>query len=533
MHKTMTSRGQVDRGATKPTLVRRVLLALAFVLAVVTVWTALPARAGAAGVYWGAYIKGTTYGYADAPFDARSIDAFESHAGKRASIVHWGQPWYWGTQGGYQPFRRDEVEKVRLRGSIPMITWTSTDQDKGGSLNQPDFRLINIINGQHDAYLHQWARDAKAWGYPMYVRFDHEMNGNWFNWSEKQNGNAPGEFVLMWQHVVDVFRQEGATNVTWVWAPNRTWAAAPLTLASVYPGAGYVDWVGLSAYNWGTNPAKPRNAWQDFNAVFKETYDAFLALAPDKPIMIAETASSEYGGSKSAWIMDALRTQLPLNYPRIKALVWFNWNAPATYGNMDWVIESSAAATSGFAAGIASSYYADNAFSTLPQLTKVAPLPDPPPPPTNLLRNGSFEATGTSPWYAPWTVRNDLGATIVRETSGAVGAASLRFDLPTSSAVTPWAVQVRQAGAALTAAVPYTVSFWGKASAARSVSVLLQASTSPWTVYLTRSPSLTTSWVKYSYTFSAPASDPTAMIAVNVAQASGTVWIDDVTLSLQ
>lgn len=478
-------------------------------------------------------MNGSRYGFADAPFDTRTIDTFASHSGKSPSIVHWGQPWYWGSRGGYQPFQRTEVEKVRLRGSIPMITWTSTDHDLGGSVNQGNFQLGDIIGGRHDAYLRQWADSAKAWGYPLFVRFDNEMNGNWFAWSEKKNGNSSGQFVQMWRHVVDIFRQEGATNVTWVWAPNRTWDTAPLSLSSVYPGSSYVDWVGMSGYNWGTNPAKPGNTWQDFDEVFKETYDDLRSLASGKPMMIGETASTEWGGSKAAWIKDALTTQLPSFYPQIKALVWFNWDVAATSGDMDWPIESSSSAQAAFRAAIGSGYYAANTFSSLPKLSKIQPLGSagasvgPP----ELVRNGSFETGGLDPVYAPWTVRNDLRATVSRDvTTAGVGSASLRVTLPSASSTVPWAVQVRETGLPLTGSATYTLSFWAKASTARATAVTIQASTSPWRVYAERHPALATSWAKYTYAFTAPSSDSSATVAFNVAQDIGTVWLDGVSL---
>ena len=69
--------------------------------------------------------------------------------------------------------------------------------------------------------------------------------------------------------------------------------------------------------------------------------------------MIGEVSSTEIGGSKAAWITDALTKTLPRKFPRIRALLWFNWNADS----MDWVLESSPKAKSAFAAAIASSYY--------------------------------------------------------------------------------------------------------------------------------------------------------------------------------
>ena len=77
--------------------------------------------------------------------------------------------------------------------------------------------------------------------------------------------------------------------------------------------------------------------------------------------MIGETSSSEYGGSKPAWITDALTTQIPSRYPRMRALVWFNKNTEG----MDWIIESSRAAQAAFAAGIAAPWYAANHFAAV------------------------------------------------------------------------------------------------------------------------------------------------------------------------
>jgi hypothetical protein len=73
-----------------------------------------------------------------------------------------------------------------------VITWTSQDLDLHGDTNQPNFQLLDISSVKHDAYVRQWARDVKAWGYPLFVRFNHEMNGTWYHWSERKNSNSTG-----------------------------------------------------------------------------------------------------------------------------------------------------------------------------------------------------------------------------------------------------------------------------------------------------------------------------------------------------
>ena len=71
-----------------------------------------------------------------------------------------------------------------------------------------------------DSYLRSWADGIRSLGYPVAIRFAHEMNGDWYPWCEKVNGNQPGDYVKAWRHVHDVFRPRGATNVIWVWSPN-------------------------------------------------------------------------------------------------------------------------------------------------------------------------------------------------------------------------------------------------------------------------------------------------------------------------
>lgn len=334
----------------------------------------------ASQVYWGGYLDGEHYGWGDAPWENNTIEVFEQNSGKRLSIIHWGQFWHWKQQRGYsgigdgffQRFETNMYERVRQHGAIPMINWNSWSGDASGSPNQPDYRLAKIIQGDYDAYIRQWARDAKAWGKPLFLRFDHEMNGDWYPWSERTNGNQPGQYVQMWRHVHGIFQEEGASNVTWVWSVNVVRNNSSSNLAALYPGDAYVDWVAIDGYNWGVNPSKP-DQWKTFSQIFTKTYNLLGQLAPNKPVMLSEFSSTEFGGSKANWITDALTVQIPNQFPRIKAVVWFNWNRYEGSGRMDWVIESSLSAQNAFASGIQSPYYAANNYANLPS-GKVQPL---------------------------------------------------------------------------------------------------------------------------------------------------------------
>jgi hypothetical protein len=317
-----------------------------------------------ASIYWGASVEGW-------PDDVSKIDAFEKTVHKRMSIVHWGEPWM--RRGRMMGFQSAYFDGVRTRGSIPMLDWGSWDSCCDES--QPQFALSTIVNGDWDAYITRWAADAHAWGHPFFLRLDPEMNGWWYPWNEQVNNNAPGDFVQAWQHVHDIFVAQGATNATWVWCPNIVGRySTPLT--GLYPGDDYVDWTCVDGYNWGTDYD---NAWQTFTEVFTgslaygghNSYGELLSQAPNKPMMIGETASSENGGSKAAWIRDMLLEQLPTNFPQIKAVVWFDGNSGDP--NLSWSVESSPAALQAFSDGISSPAYPDNAYATL----DVSPIPPP------------------------------------------------------------------------------------------------------------------------------------------------------------
>jgi beta-mannanase len=333
-----------------------------------------PSRAGAPPspgasappqLYWGAYVDGDRWGFGDPPWDMRALDAFEAQAGKRVSILHWGQPWYWN--GAAQPFSPAIYEATLQRGAIPLVDWNPWDLAAGGDPDQPDVALRTILSGRHDGYIRAWAAGARAWGRPFFLRFGHEMNGSWYPWSEGRNGNSAGEFARAWQHVHDIFEAVGATNVTWVWSPNAIYPGST-PLAGLYPGDADVDWVAMDGYNWGVGPVR-RDGWRSFADLFGPTYRALGSLAPSKPVMVAEVASSEHGGSKASWIRDALGERLSADFPRIRALVWFDWDADG----MDWVIESSPASRTAFADAVRSDRFAGGG----PGATEASPIPPP------------------------------------------------------------------------------------------------------------------------------------------------------------
>lgn len=329
------------------------------------------APAGAASVYWGANIGSHLTG-ASPPYDMSAADKFEGMTSKRMSLIEYSLPWAQCAQTPctFTRFPAAQMEAIRRRGALPVFGWASYSQPLDE--NQPDFKLSKITGGAYDDYIRSWAADARAYGHPFFLNFDWEMNlGGLWPYVENKNGNQRGDFVKMWRHVHDIFRQEGATNATWVWCPNIEYPGSA-DLKGLYPGDAYVDWTCIDGYNW-------FYGWVDFADMLGPTYDAVQQIAPSKPLLIGETASTEKGGSKADWITDMLSIQIPHRFPNVKGLVWFEQLDPV-YAQQDplgWPIESSPSAQAAFAAGIASPYYAPGPLgdipSPIPPLSPVIP----------------------------------------------------------------------------------------------------------------------------------------------------------------
>jgi len=229
-----------------------------------------------------------------------------------------------------------ELDAVRSRGATPLVTWEPWAW--GGGVDQPAYSLARITAGDFDAYISQWGQSLAAWGKPVMLRFAHEMNGNWYPWAEGVNGNQPGEYVAAWRHVHDVVAATGASNVQWVWSPNVPyWGSTDLT--GLFPGAGYVDIVALDGYNWGTS--QTWSSWVSPVDLFAPGISQLRTLAPGKPVLIAETASSELGGSKASWNTD-LVSYLAAQ-PDVMGFVWFHMQKET-----DWRINSSDSSASAF-----------------------------------------------------------------------------------------------------------------------------------------------------------------------------------------
>lgn len=306
-------------------------------------------------VYNGAFAGGTG--------SLANAITFETKTGKGLSIINIFRNWDDGN--GSLGFPTATLSGHRNHGSMTLLSW----QPQGAKADS-HYKLANIINGNFDNFITNWALAAKAWGHPFFLRLAHEMNGDWYPWCEGANGNTSGQYVAAWRHIRDIFTRNGVTNVTWVWCPNTKYSGST-PISGLYPGDNYVDWISTDVYN------RITNNWGHFSARGGPTLDEIIAIAPGKPVMIAETGchddddkSGVAAGSKAQWYRTAMKDYLKNSMPRIKAWVYFNGNNPD--GN-DWRVDTSADVLAGYQESVGISYYSDNKYGAITE-SPIRPL---------------------------------------------------------------------------------------------------------------------------------------------------------------
>jgi hypothetical protein len=223
--------------------------------------------------------------------------------------------------------------------SSPLISWNA---QTGWDYQAPDYSGITtqtILGGSLDTYIHQYAQDVKAYAKPVFIRLIcGEVNGAWAkNCSPRANPNLTTQnFVDAWRHVADIFKQEGVTNVAWVWsvnsfpAPPSDWGI-DTNIASYYPGDNYVDWTSVDHYDYGDPSLASENPLNV--ATYLDPHYTF-ATGQSKPMLIVEWGVRHPGSDlmpsqQQQWIMNMFG--YVGSHPGIKGTVYFNYDMAIPY----------------------------------------------------------------------------------------------------------------------------------------------------------------------------------------------------------
>ena len=226
---------------------------------------------------------------------------------------------------------------AKNNGSTLVVTWMANG-----------YNAQELVNGKADNYIREYAKGVKGFGDEIWLRPLHEANGDWYDWGVGKSGagNTDANVAEAFRHIVKIFKEEGVTNVKWVWTTNASNQGSGTTLTGNYPGDEYVDYISIDGYNWGK--CQSWSSWQTFSQVFKKAYNALANI--DKPLFIAEISSSERGGNKAEWITDMFE-HFATDFSRVFAVMWFSQSKEANEG--DWALNTSQAAVDAWKAGIA------------------------------------------------------------------------------------------------------------------------------------------------------------------------------------
>ena len=240
---------------------------------------------------------------------------------------------------------------VEAAGAVPMITWDPAENGGGVPLS-------DIAAGHYDSSIVAAAQLAKAYGKLMYIRFGHEMNLAESEWGPGHAGDTSATFVAAWQHVVSVFRLQGATNVQWVWSPN-VYCGGNCPFSSFYPGDSWVDWVALDGYNYSSADNDPWLTFDHLRSLLPTANDTNGQTGHDR-----QTGSVEQGGNKADWITQMF-WDLQSEYPSVHALVW--WNRSESDG--DFLVNSSPSSLAAWNAALTSASGTSDTLAALSPIT--------------------------------------------------------------------------------------------------------------------------------------------------------------------
>jgi mannan endo-1,4-beta-mannosidase len=257
-----------------------------------------------------------------APSDYGAVASFARTANRQPNLVGYYSGWT-------QPFDMTSARMLQAHGAVPFVQIDPTATSIKG-----------IASGTYDDYLRSYADSVRNFRHAVVIGFGHEMNASWYPWGYKRVPAAT--FVGAWRHIVTLFREEGAQNVTWLWTLQ---AVEPGTgpIASWWPGAQYVTWVGIDGFYY-----RPSDTFTD---VFGKTITQVRTFT-SKPVLLSETAVGPAVGSTADLLAKIQDLFHGMARYRTLGLVWFDKAQHGSIFHQDWRLAANPFAQISFRLGV-------------------------------------------------------------------------------------------------------------------------------------------------------------------------------------
>ena len=208
-----------------------------------------------------------------------------------------------------------------LAATVHMVYGVPLIPDTGGSLAEG-------AQGAYDVHFAKLASALVAYGQEdATLRLGWEFNGNYDRWYAGKTPDGPSLFAAYWRHIVDAMRSVPGANFTFDWNVGfgASPAADPNWTEDAWPGAAYVDYVGVDVYDfgWADNGGPildPAARWEwlltsdhglNFWANFAALHDKPLSL-PEWGLSVTDGFNG-HGGGDDPYFIRAMRSWIGQN----------------------------------------------------------------------------------------------------------------------------------------------------------------------------------------------------------------------------
>lgn len=286
--------------------------------------TSLYAKKNVGGFYTGIYISELEK---DGSLD--HLRDYETGLNTSFDIISLHQQW--GPES-IEKFPMELLRSIDEKGAIPMITWEPVSSTFPHLSGHPDLshdrRILSSVNdGMFDMYLRNYATKIREFGKPVFINFAPEPDNPAHSWS-LSGDNTAKEYKKAWEHIVTVFIDNGVSNVTWVWNPWK-----PEAIREYYPGPNYVDWIGVTALNYGDAGKKKPRSFARMYEPFRKVLRSDIQMR-NKPVMITELGAAP-GNDRTKWLEQAL-ADISKKYSEISSVVFYNKHEKDKKQAIDW-----------------------------------------------------------------------------------------------------------------------------------------------------------------------------------------------------
>jgi mannan endo-1,4-beta-mannosidase len=190
--------------------------------------------------------------------------------------------------------------------------------------------LTALADGHYDAYLREYSTAVRRYRHAVAIGFGPEMNGNWYSWGYQHT--SPSVWIAAWRHIVNLFRANGAGNVTWVWSVNIPGGPTTGPMKWWWPGKQYVTWVGIDGY------FVPGH--KTFSDVIQPTFSSIRSFT-NAPVLISETGIAP-GADQVATLRRIFRG---VRIDKMLGFIYFDENQPTNKDyHYNWRLEDNLAA---------------------------------------------------------------------------------------------------------------------------------------------------------------------------------------------